>query len=179
MTVYVLIEGGKVAQKECAPRDGFVEAPDWVTNGCLSSDGGLSFEMPAAPGLDAMRAEAVARVDADVDRIYDQVMGRRQAEYERTEIEAREYAEAGYSGTVPPMVQSWATAKAWTAQAAADDILAVSSAWRTAQEVLRAQRLLRKEQARGAADQAALNSVLAAWAGFVVVIRGQLGIGDA
>lgn len=60
-----------------------------------------------------------------------------------------------------------------------DDILAVSTAWRTAQEVLRSQRLLRKEQVRAAPDPSALDAVLAHWVVFVATIRGQLGIGAA
>lgn len=124
-------------------------------------------------------AELVARIDADVDAIYDKVMGRRQAEYERTEAEARAWADGGYEGPAPATVQSWAIAKGWQAQAAADDILAVSAAWRTAQEVMRAQRLLRKEQARAALGSASLRAVEGTWTGFVAAIRAQLGIGGA
>lgn len=175
--------GGMVTNHAEATAEVAAEREGWIPAGASRIgdiwQGGDVFSAPSAPAvpLADLQAAAVERIDADVDAIYDKVMGRRQAEYERTEIEAREYAEAGYTGTVPPMVQSWATAKAWTAQAAADDILAVSSAWRTAQEVLRAQRLLRKEQARAALGPAALNAVLATWAGFVMAIRGQLGLG--
>ena len=37
MTVFLLIVDGVVIQKEPSPREGFTEAPDWVTNGCLSA----------------------------------------------------------------------------------------------------------------------------------------------
>lgn len=124
-------------------------------------------------------AALIVQIDADVDAIYDKVMGRRQAEYERTEAEARAWADGGYEGSAPATVQSWATAKGWQAQAAADDILAVSAAWRTAQEVMRAQRLLRKEQARAALGPASLKAVENTWAGFLAAIRAQLGIGGA
>lgn len=127
--------------------------------------------------LPVASAELVARIDADVDVIYDKVMGRRQAEYERAEAEARAFAEADYTGATPPMVLSHAIAKGWSAQVAADDILAVSAAWRTAQEVLRTQRLLRKEQARTALGPASLKATEATWAGFVAAIRIQLGLG--
>ncbi|MDZ7862464.1 hypothetical protein [Acidovorax sp.] len=148
----------------------------WQAQSTLYADPGklLTYE-----NLPEASAELVARIDADVDRIYDQVMGRRQAEYERAEAEGRAYADAGYTGPVPPMVQSHAAAKGWVAQVAADDILAVSAAWRTAQETLRTQRLLRKEQARNALGSASLKAIEATWAGFVAAVRAQLGIGGA
>lgn len=183
---YVLPENGKVVDvlrvhpttiwpQDTADR--YRAAPNEVQVGWL--DDGLTFSPPPAVPLAERQAEAVVRIDADVDAIYDKVMGRRQAEYERAEEEGRAFADAGYTGTVPPMVQSHAVAKAWTAKAAADDILAVSAQWRTAQEVLRAQRLLRKEQARNALGHAALDAVLATWAGYVAAMRAQLGIGGA
>ena len=132
-----------------------------------------------APDLGPLKAEAVARIDADVDAIYAVVIGNRQAEYEAAERHAQEYADAGFTGPVPSMVASWATAKGWTGQQAAQDILTVSAQWRGAQEQIRAQRLLRKEQARAAGTQAALTGILQAWAGFVAAARAQLGLGAA
>lgn len=122
------------------------------------------------------REDLVKQIDADTDSLYAAVIGNRAAEYTVAETEATAYAGAGYTGAVPASVASWATAKGWTAQQAADDINATAAAWRTAQAAIRAARLLRKEQARTAADLAALNTVQAQWAGFVAVIRGQLGI---
>lgn len=68
MTVYVLIEGGKVVQKENAPREGLVAAPDWVTNGCLSSDGGQTYQWPPGPGLAERQATAWEHIKAERDR---------------------------------------------------------------------------------------------------------------
>lgn len=134
---------------------------------------------PPAPDLAPLRAEAVAQIDADVDAIYGAAIGLRQAEYEEAERQAHVYAQGGYVGTVPGMVQSWATAKGWTAEQAADDILQQAAIWRGAQDAIRAARLLCKEQARNAATAEALAGVRAAWSAFVAVVRGQLGLGAA
>lgn len=69
------------------------------------------------------------------------------------------------TGTVPPTVQAWATAKAWTAQRAADDIAATAQAWESALYAIRSIRLIGKEAVRNAttdsAAQAAYDTVLA------------------
>lgn len=137
------------------------------------------FEAARAVPLERLQAEAVQRIDSDVDRIYAAVIGNRQAEYEAAEREAQAYADVGYEGDVPPLVQAWATAKAWTGQQAADDILAQAVAWRGAQAQIRAARLALKEQARMAADAAGVETALAAWTAFVAAARAQLGVGGA
>jgi len=133
-----------------------------------------------APSLAAQLATAsaalVKQIDADTDALYAAVIGNRAAEYTVAEAEATAFAGGEYQGTVPASVASWATAKGWTAQAAADDIIATATAWRTAQAAIRAARLLRKEQARTAADLAALATTRAQWAGFVAAVRAQLGV---
>lgn len=117
------------------------------------------------------------KIDADTDALYAAVIGNRAAEYTVAEAEATAFADGGYTADpAPASVASWATAKGWTAQAAADDIIATASAWRTAQAAIRANRLLRKEQARTAADLAALATTRAQWAGFVAAIREKLGV---
>lgn len=155
--------------------------PGWVLAG-TSKKGDLwvggEFVTPPVD-LAPERAALVAQIDADVDVIYGLAIGNRQAEYEEAERQAHAYAQAGYTGTVPGMVASWATAKGWTAEQAADDILQQAAIWRGAQEAIRAARLLRKEQARAAATAEALAGVRAAWAAFVGVVRGQLGLGAA
>jgi hypothetical protein len=135
-------------------------------------------DVPPAPSLSEKRALFVKQIDADTDAVIGAVIGNRASEYELAEAQATAYADAGYVGSVPAYVQSWANAKAgqgWTAQTAADDILATASIWRPAQATLRAQRLLRKEQARNAADAAALDAVAAQWAGFLSAVKAQLG----
>ncbi|CAN7438557.1 hypothetical protein LJR118_002882 [Acidovorax sp. LjRoot118] len=148
----------------------------WETSETVYADPDRDLQLVDMP---AAIAAAVARIDADVDAIYGSAIGLRQAEYEMAERQAQTFADAGYEPPVPGMVQSWAIAKGWTAQAAADDVLAVAAQWRGAQELIRAQRLLRKEQARAALGPAGLAATMATWAGFVAAVRAQLGIGGA
>lgn len=49
MTVYVQIVGGKVVDNECAPKEGYIEAPDNVVCGMLTDDGGKTFRDPPPP----------------------------------------------------------------------------------------------------------------------------------
>ncbi len=121
-------------------------------------------------------ARSLASIDADTDAIYQAAIGNRGPEYTEAEAAANAYKDAGYTGDVPSAVQSWATAKGWTAQQAADDILAAASQLNTVKLAIRAERLLRKEQVRAAADASAAEAVMAQWAGFVTAIRGQLGL---
>lgn len=53
MTSYVLIKGGKVVQKDCNPREGFIAAPDSVVCEMLTDDGGKTFRDPPPPPLTA------------------------------------------------------------------------------------------------------------------------------
>lgn len=121
-------------------------------------------------------AECLAKIDADTDLIYGAVLGNRAEEYTRAATEAQAYKDASYIGTVPASVQSWATAKSWTLTQATDDILATAAQWTGAQAAIRAARLLRKEQVRTAPNAAGVTVAMNAWAGFVVYIRGQLGL---
>jgi hypothetical protein len=152
--------------------DSFISAPaefDIERMGeYVVADGVVSIPLPSVAAL-------IKQIDADVDAINLAVIGSRAQEYELAERHGLAYKDAGYTGTVPSSVSSWATAKGWTATQAADDIIATASQWRTAQAAIRAQRLLRKEQVRAATDSAGITAAMAAWAGFVVAIRGQLG----
>lgn len=132
----------------------------------------LSAEVIAA-NLAAVRAALLLKIDADTDSIYRAVQGDRAPEYLRAEKDALDYMTAGYTGPVPTSVSSWALAKDQTNTWACDDILSTATAWRGAQEAIRSNRLLRKEQARVATD---LAPVAAAWAGFVAYVRQQLGV---
>lgn len=120
--------------------------------------------------------QLLLQIDADTDALYGAVLGNRAEEYTLAATEAQAYKTAGYTGTVPSSVQSWATAKNWTPTQAADDILLTAARWTGAQSAIRAQRLMHKEQVRTAADDAARGAVMLAWAGFVSYMRGQLGI---
>lgn len=118
---------------------------------------------------------ALRRIDADTDAITADVIGNRAAEYEEAERQAKAYADAGFTGPAPGMVHSWAVAKSWTDQVAAQDIIAQAAAYRGALETMRAQRLLRKEQVRTAPGAEARAQVMDTWFAFVSALRQQLG----
>ena len=167
----------------------FVTVPDDVGNGWTFD--GSTYTPPPAPyvptqeeldaiaAVEAARVLAVARaafirqIDADTDAIYRAVQGDRAMEYVLAESDAKAYKSAGYTGTVPDSVASWASAKGETATWATDDILTTARGWRQAQSAIRATRLTCKEQARTATD---LAPVVAQWAGFVVAIKTALGV---
>lgn len=135
----------------------------------------LSAEQVAA-SLATLKTNAVVAIDREVDAIYAAALGNRGPEYTDAETAAQAYADAGYTGTVPDAVQSWATAKGWTATQAANDILAAATGLRNAKSAIRAARLLRKEQVRAAADGATVATAMAQWAAFVTAIKAQLGV---
>jgi hypothetical protein len=75
-------------------------------------------------------------------------------EYVRAEAQARAFKAAGYpADNVPSSVESWAEAKHrdnWTAQQAADDIIATADAWYGLLDAIRKLRLCAKEDVRHA-----------------------------
>ena len=106
--------------------------------------------------LSTLQADAIAGIDAFADACRMAVVGdaARIKEYERAQLGAEQYRDAGYTGTVPPPVDSWAHAKrreGWTPKQAAEDILAASTRWYAALDGIRAMRLDAKETIRAAA----------------------------
>ena len=125
-------------------------------------------------------AEAIAafilQIDTDADTLIRKVIGERYSQYEGAEREALSYKMAGYTGTVPPKVQAWATAKNQTATWSADSQIATAEAWRSAENALYAKRLLLKEQTRNATDATALDAIKAQWEAFMVALKLQLNV---
>ncbi len=106
--------------------------------------------------LAASVAAALVEIDNFADAARLAVVGdaARIKEYERAQAGAEAYRDTGFTGSVPPGVASWAYAKRrqnWTAQQAAEDILAASARWYAALDGIRALRLDAKEGARAAA----------------------------
>lgn len=167
----------------------FVTVPDDVRNGWLHSNGVFTAPplppVPTQAELDAIAATEAARVltvsraslirqiDIDTDAIYRAVQGDRAMEYVLAESDAKAYKAAGYTGTVPDSVASWASAKTKSATWAADDILATATGWRQAQASIRATRLACKEQARVGNN---MTPIVAQWSGFVAAIKTALGV---
>lgn len=114
-----------------------------------------------------------SKIDGDSDLIYAAVQGNRGSEYVLAEAEATAFKAANYLGAIPNSVASWASAKSESAQWAADSILSTATAWRGAMSLIRANRLVHKEQAKTSND---LDSVTKSWNTFVSLIKTQLGI---
>jgi hypothetical protein len=133
---------------------------------------------PTVPVIDlgALKTALILKIDADVDAIYAAVIGNRSDEYNAARDEATAFAAAGYHGDVPASVQSWADAKGWYPQQAADDILAAAARLVALREMIRAQRLTKKEEARLAPDGAALDTVSGQWAAALATIRSAAGL---
>lgn len=112
------------------------------------------------------------KIDADVDAINMQAAGLRVEEYRMAEAAAKAYKDAGYTGTVSPMISAWTinNDKGYTTHTeSADDILLQASKWRTALESMRSQRFAAKK-----ARTAGVPTAMAQWAGYVSAIRAQL-----
>ena len=107
-------------------------------------------------------ARAVAQVDVEADaaRLAVSPAGR-DLEYRRAEAQAQAYKDAAYTGDVPPCVDSWARAKQWPAEDAANDILATAARWYTALEGIRDLRLNAKEDVRRATSTAGAAAIAA------------------
>ncbi len=127
-----------------------------------------------AARLIELQAQALAQVDADTDGIYAAVIGNKQSEYEAAERQANEFAAAGFVGMAGELVRCWAEIKGWTDQAAAEDIISESTAWRAAQAGIRTARLTAKEQIRTAASAQAVQAALGEWAAFRAAVIAQL-----
>lgn len=126
---------------------------------------GATFTPPAAPAAPTVE-ELCAKIDSEADAARLKIAGDplRVVEYQRAETEAKTFAAVGYTGTVPPTVESWADAKGWTAQEATDDILRASAAWNDALYAFRGIRLKGKEAVKAAAEpdrQAAADAAIA------------------
>ncbi len=119
------------------------------------------FSPPPPPVID--RAALTADIDRRADALRLAIVGDpvRVEEYRLARDEATAYIAANYTGTVPPTVQAWATAKNWTAKQAADDIAATAQAWESALYAIRSIRLIGKEAVRGAATDAAAQTAYA------------------
>ena len=123
--------------------------------------------------------QMITNIDIEADIIREFVVGNpvRVFEYQWAESEATTYKAAGYTGTVPVSVSSWATAKGWTAQQACDDILMAAQAFRSVMATIRNTRLIGKEQIRAAStDEAAAETAYGVAMQTFAAIRQQRGM---
>lgn len=113
---------------------------------------------PPAPTLTETKYSLCAGIDASADATYIAIGGPspgRLAEYQQAKADAIAFKDAGYTGTAPSTVQSWATASGMTAQEATDNILATATQWAAALDYIRAQRLQGKANVNAASDAVA------------------------
>ena len=118
---------------------------------------------PAAPKpLADIKADALRTVDGLADHMRRELLGDslRSIEYDLTAAEARAYMTAGYTGEVPPTVQSWADAAGLSPRDATDSILARADRWRRVVYDIRHTRLRAKEAVRDAADRNVVETVV-------------------
>lgn len=130
--------------------------------------------------LAELKAAAIAKTYRDVDAIYDDAIGRRATEYKEAEEAARAFASAGFTGSVSVYVSSFAqynpTGSVQTNQWSAEQIIARADAFLLAQSAMRTMRFARQAQMQAAEDLAALAAAVAAWGGFILNLRSQLGL---
>ena len=129
-----------------------------------------------AAWLGVLQLNAIKQIDADVDAIYQDVVGNRSSEYELTEKGASAFAAGSYMGAPPQSILAWATAKGRSNQWAADDVIATAAGWRSAQILIRTNRLTAKELIRNATNSDQVDAAEANWESFKAVIRTNLGV---
>lgn len=96
------------------------------------SNGIPTLVAPPAPALTDVQANALKSIDADAETLrgkYITANSGQVATYLMKYSEATAFQTAGYTGTVPGLVQSEVDATGQTAQQAADSILAQYAAW--------------------------------------------------
>jgi len=125
------------------------------------------------------KAAFILAVKSEAGALTAQVLQGLGSEYELAEAEATAYKAAGYPATVPLSVQSEINSKAAkgvtiTATVACDTILSAATGWRGAQASLRDKRLTTTSAAEVAVDAAALDTLKASWAAFLVELKTQL-----
>ena len=128
----------------------------------------------------AEKAVFITLVKSEAGALTTQVLKGLESEYELAEKEATAYKAAGYSATpIPGSVQSEINSKAAkgvtiTSTVACDTILSAATNWRNAQASLRGKRLTTTSAAEVAVDAAALDTIKASWAAFLVELKTQL-----
>jgi hypothetical protein len=178
MPIYAKIEGGSIAARDsgwdgfdaAAALDEGFEPFDVPDAGWLQiADGGIVVVDPTTAILAAAKDSAKAAIDAAAGNArasFPSAGALVDAEYYRAEADARAFRVADYLGDPPSSVRSWADAKGWSAQQAADDIIAQADAWYGVLDLIRSVRLAGKSAVDAAADYAAVdvarNAALAA-----------------
>jgi len=138
----------------------------------------VGFDFSLLP-LEAAKLAANAQIDQAADVARRAVLGDslRALEYQAAAQEAETFAQAGYTGQVPPTVQAWMDAAGLEAQAATDSILAEAAAWKGALYKIRAVRLKGKQDVAKAASHDAVVPI--ADAAIAAILASVEGVGNA
>lgn len=154
MTMWARIDNGTVAELTAIdPAGRFHPSLEWVASPAGVQPGwlyeGQSFAAPEQPQPTA--EELCQQIDSAADAARRAVAGDslRAVEYDRSRLEAEQFAAVDYQGEVPPMVAAWAI-NGRTAQQAADSILQEAAQYTAALVQLRTVRLNAKELVRQA-----------------------------
>lgn len=151
--------------------------PAITLGGMVRSGDTLVFDqarMDAHTAAIALSRPAMAsQIDATVAAIYAKPSAFVK-EYEAREAQARAFKAAGYTGTVPPRVQGFATPAAMTAQAASDLIIAQADQLLAALDLLSDLRM-QKYAVTGAATDAGARTVFDSTMASIAAIAASLG----
>lgn len=127
---------------------GFDFIVDFHPAGYVLAEDGLSLRLPTQAEIDASGCkgarDAIDMAAGEARQAFVSPGALVDQEYRDAQAQAQAYMDAGYTGTVPPMVQSWADASCMTAQQAADDMLSTALQWTQAMQSIRAVRLAGK-----------------------------------
>lgn len=137
------------------------------------ADGSPVLTLPAAPSLADAKTTALAQIDSEAEALrgkYITANSGQVATYILKYNEATAFKTAGYTGTIPGLVQSEIAATNQTAQAAADSIIAQYNAWASLAASIETVRRTAKVSVGAAVDANAVQvAVDSATAGFAQI----------
>lgn len=124
--------------------------------------------------LNISRSDLIVKVDSIADEVYLVAVSSpaKLLEYQEAEKEASAFKLDPEN--IGSFVVCWATAKGWTNDAAADDILATSERFRQAMLFIRTERLAAKESIRSSNDLTAMNQTMAVYGAKMNYLKAQL-----
>lgn len=129
----------------------------------------VEFTVQEHPEFASLQTERLLKeIDADVDKLYTEVIGNREPEYRQAELDAIAFKASGYSAKIPESLQGYIAASGYSAKEAADRTIQAAQDWRSAIDRTRAARLLAKAEVRSG------NRDLSAWKTFLTTLRGTL-----
>lgn len=124
--------------------------------------------------LVSAKADAIKKIYADVDNIYNAAQGSRAVEYKFAEDEATDYIRSGFRLPVPACVSEWATLKEVTNEIAAQSIVDTATAWKRDVMLIRTTRHTRKAEIEKATSLKQVADSISIWNVFVTDVKTRL-----